>query len=431
MGHPDDLIGSLVDLFFNCHLKLLFRRHGPLLNMSSWPDFNRDVPSRPLSAGIMGGMKIVIAPQAFKGSLSALEAAKALEEGCRRVFPDAEVVLVPVADGGDGTLETLVESTGGQVRSARVRGPLGELIEAPWGALGDGRRAIIEMARASGLVLVPEARRDPRITTTFGTGELIRHTLDGGYRHLIVGIGGSATNDGGAGMAQALGAHLLDGERKELPPGGGALARLAQIDISEMDPRIEESTVEVATDVSNPLCGPQGASAIYGPQKGASPQMVQELDAAMAHYARVIQQELGIEIRDVPGAGAGGGLGGGLMAFLHATLRSGVDVVCDAVGLDRHLEGAHLVITGEGRIDHQTVFNKAPIGVARRAKKGNLPVIAIAGSLGEGYEAVFQQGIDGVEAAVATPMSLAQAQEDAFALAAAATERALRLMRIK
>ncbi|MBI2872439.1 MAG: glycerate kinase [Chloroflexi bacterium] len=373
-------------------------------------------------------MKVVIAPQGFKGSLSAMEAARAMEAGLRRVLPDAEVALVPVADGGDGTLEALVESSGGSVRTATVTGPLGEPVEAAWGAMGDGLTAVVEMARASGLVLVPRDRLDPRRATTYGTGELVRHALDAGFRRFIVAIGGSATNDGGAGMAKALGARLLDSDGKGLPEGGAALARLERIDLSGLDPRLRECTVEVATDVSNPLCSPTGASAVYGPQKGATPQMVAELDAALAHYAEVLRRDLGVDVADVPGAGAAGGLGAGLMAFLGAKLRSGVDVVCDAVGLDRHLESASLVLTGEGRLDGQTVFNKAPIGVARRAKARGLPVIAVAGSLGPGYEAVFQHGIDGVEAAVSAPMTLEEALANTPALLAAATERVLRMM---
>ena len=375
-------------------------------------------------------MKVVIAPQAFKGSLSAYQAAQAMAEGVRRVFSNAETALVPVADGGDGTLETLVESSDGQVYTATVTGPLGRPVKAQWGALGDGRTAVIEMARASGLMLVPGVKRDPRITTTYGTGELIRHALERGYRHLIVGVGGSATNDGGTGMAAALGVRFLDTDGRELPFGGAALARLARIDVRGPDPRVRECTVEVATDVSNPLCGEWGASAVYGPQKGATPEVVQELDAALAHYADIVRRDVGADVRDVPGAGAAGGLGAGLLAFLNATLRSGVDIVCDAVRLDDHLEGADLVLTGEGRLDASTVFNKAPIGVARRAKKRGLPVIAVVGSLGDGYEAVFDHGIDGVEATVAAPMTLSRAEKNAFALVAAATERALRVWRV-
>ena len=291
-------------------------------------------------------MKIVIAPQAFKGSLSALEAARAMEEGVRRGLSDAQTVLVPVADGGDGTLQTLMDSSGGRILEQEVTGPLGEAVSARWGIMGDGDTAVIEMAQAAGLALVPPEKRNPLFATTYGVGELIRHTLDRGLRRFIVGVGGSATVDGGAGAAQALGVRLLDDRNEELPFGGAALARLARIDFSELEPRVRGSRLLVACDVSNPLIGPSGASAVYGPQKGATPEMVAELEGALAHYAQVIQRGLGIDVRDVLGAGAAGGLAAGLMALLGAELKPGVDIVLDVVGLDRHLETANLVITG-------------------------------------------------------------------------------------
>lgn len=353
-----------------------------------------------------------------------------MSEGVRRVLSDAETVLVPVADGGDGTLETLVEATDGQLRASEVTGPLGEKVTAEWGALGDSNTAVIEMARTSGLALVPLDRRDPRRATTYGLGEAIRDALDAGYRSFIVGIGGSATNDAGAGMAQALGVRLYDARGDDLPVGGAALADLDRIEMSALDPRARESIFAVACDVSNPLCGPEGASAVYGPQKGATPEIVHELDEALAHFADVVERDVGVEIKDVSGAGAAGGLGGGMIAFLNGSLRAGVDIVLDAVGLDDQLEGADLVITGEGQLDFQTVYNKAPIGVARLAKKRGIPVVAVSGSLGRGFADVHEHGIDAVAAITTAPMSLDEATERAAELAASATEQALRFMQV-
>ena len=351
-----------------------------------------------------------------------------MREGVLRVLPDADIVLVPVADGGDGTLETLVETSGGETRSAEVTGPLGERVRARWGAMGDGRTAVIEMARTSGLALVPAEKRDPLITTTYGLGELISEALESGYRSFILGIGGSATNDAGAGMAQALGVSLLDGGGSELPHGGAALADLDRIDMSGLDPRVGESEFSVACDVSNPLTGPEGASAVYGPQKGATPEMVEQLDAALGHFAEVVKRDIGAEINDVPGSGAAGGLGGGMIAFLGGRLRAGADIALETVDLEQHLEGADLVITGEGQLDFQTVYSKAPIGVAQRAKAHDIPVIAIAGSLGDGFTDVHEHGIDAASAITHAPMTLEDASENAHDLVASATEQALRMM---
>ena len=374
-------------------------------------------------------MKVVIAPQTFKGSISALDVARAMERGLRRVVPEAETELVPVADGGDGTLETLVEATGGHVEEITVRGPLGRPVKAQWGALGDGRTAVLEMARTSGLALLKPEERDPLRATTYGLGQAILAALEQGYRRFIVGIGGSATNDGGAGMAQALGVRLLDAEGRDLPPGGGALASLERIDTSGLDPRARESTFLVACDVNNPLTGPEGASAVYGPQKGATPEMVQELDAALKRLAEVVRRDLGVDVEHLPGAGAAGGLGAGMVAFLGARLMPGVDIVLDTVELDRRLEGAGLVITGEGAMDFQTVFNKAPIGVARRAGQLGIPVVAISGSLGRGFQDVHRHGIAAVMDIVCAPMSLEEASRRAADLIADATEEALRFMK--
>ena len=375
-------------------------------------------------------MKVIIAPQAFKGALSGAQAARAIEEGLLRVFPQAETVLVPVADGGDGTLETLVEDAGGQVFTTQVTGPLSEPVPARWGIMDDGKTAVIEMAQASGLVLVPLDRRDPRNTTTLGTGQLIKEALDRGYKRIIVGLGGSATNDGGAGMAQSLGARLLDAKGRDLPPGGAALTHLASIDISGLHPALKESEVIVATDVINPLCGPQGASVVYGPQKGASLRVIEELDKALDHYAMIIEKHLGLEVATRSGAGAGGGLGAGLMAFAGGQVRSGIDIVCDVQDFDRLLSGAHLVIAGEGRVDTSTVYNKAPIGVARRAKAHGIPVIALAGTLGRGYEEVYEHGINAVVCIVDRPMPIRDSIRRTYELLVGATERSLRLARL-
>lgn len=375
-------------------------------------------------------MKIVIAPQAFKGSISALEAAKAMDKGVRKVFSQIETVLIPVADGGDGTLETLVESSSGTLRTAEITGPLGKKTTAHWGAMGNNQIAIIEMARTSGLAMVPPAKRNPLITTTYGLGEMIRHAMEAGFRRFIIGIGGSATNDGGTGMAQALGIHFTDLSGNELPFGGAGLSKLHKIDISQIDPRILQSEFMVACDVSNPLTGPEGASEVYGPQKGATPEMVVQLDQALTHLAQVIKKDLGLEINDISGAGAAGGLGGGLIAFLNGKLQTGVDIVLDTLRLDDKLYGADLVITGEGSLDFQTVYDKAPIGVAKRAKRNGIPVIAISGSLGNGYTNIHAHGIDAALAIIRYPMTLEESSQNASELITDATEQALRLIKV-
>ncbi len=346
------------------------------------------------------------------------------------IYPEAEVVQIPVADGGDGTLDALVKSTGGELFTSLVTGPLGEPVSALWGVMGDGHTTVIEMARASGLALVPPRRRNPRVTTTYGTGELIREAVDRGYRRIVVGLGGSATNDGGAGMAQALGVRLLDSNGKELPPGGAALSRLARIDMSGLRRGVMEARITAATDVTNPLCGPSGAAAIYGPQKGASPEVVEELDKALDHLSHIIKRNLGVDVRDVPRAGAAGGLGAGLMAFVNAEVESGIDLVCQVLGVDEHLVGAELVITGEGRVDASTIYDKAPVGVARRAKARAIPVIAMVGSLGPGYEEVYKHGIDAVVPLLDRPMSFEESISRTYGLLRSATERTMRLLRV-
>ena len=360
-------------------------------------------------------MKIVIAPDSYKESLSALEVAQAVEAGFRQVFPDADYVLVPVADGGEGTVDAMVAATGGRKETVTVSGPLGEPVEAFYGLTGDGDTAVIEMAAASGLALVPPDRRNPLLTSSRGTGELIRAALDAGARRFILGIGGSATNDGGAGMVQALGARLLDLEGRELDGSGGDLARLERIDVSALDPRLAECRIEVACDVDNPLTGARGASAVFGPQKGATPEMVQALDANLARLARIVGRDLGVAVDAVPGAGAAGGMGAAMLAFFGATLKPGIEIVTAAVDLDDHVRDADLVITGEGRIDFQTVHGKTPIGVARVAKRHGKPVIGIAGSLGAEVGVVHAHGIDAVFSVLGKPCTLDEALRDAAA----------------
>ena len=372
-------------------------------------------------------LRIVIAPQAFKQSVSARAAALAIQKGVLRAVPDAETVLIPVADGGDGTLGALIDTTGGQYFTETVVGPLGDSISAQWGVMGDGQTAVIEMALASGLALIPDHRRDPRTATTYGTGQLMAAALDAGYTRIIVGLGGSATNDGGAGMASALGVRFLDVGGNPLPPGGAALTDLHAIDLSNVHQGLSNATIIGATDVTNPLCGDTGASAIFGPQKGATPEIVQELDGCLANLARVIRSELGLGVLDAPGAGAAGGLGAGLMAFANCELRSGIDMVCDALDFDRHAQGADLVITGEGRADRSTAFDKAPVGIARRSRAFGVPTLLLAGSLGEGYDLLYQHGIDAIIPIAEEPATLEFSLQNGAQLLERATERALRL----
>jgi glycerate kinase len=333
-------------------------------------------------------LRVLIAPQEFKGTLSAAEAASAIAAGVHGAFPDWQLDLAPMADGGPGTTEALISGLGGELRSESVHDPLMRPAEATWGLLGGGA-AVIECAAASGLWRLSSDELDPRRASSFGAGELIRAALDAGCRELLAGLGGSATNDGGAGMAQALGFRLLDSGGRELPPGGAALAHLARIDASSAHPAIETATVTGATDVTNPLVGPQGASAVYGPQKGAGAAAVAELDAALAHFADIAQRDLGVDVRDIPGAGAAGGLGAGLIAFLGAKLQPGAAVVAAALRLESRVRDADIVFTGEGRLDGQTAFGKAPQYVGRLGVALGKPVVCLAGSLGPGHEALL------------------------------------------
>lgn len=358
-------------------------------------------------------MKIVIAPDSYKESLSALEVATAIEQGFREIWPDADYIKLPVADGGEGTVQAMVEATAGRIIHVDVTGPLGESVKGFYGLSGDERSAFIEMAAASGLELVPPAKRNPLITTSRGTGELIRHALDAGVKHIIIGIGGSATNDGGAGMVQALGAKLLNAEGESLGQGGGELDRLAKIDISELDKRLKTCRIEVACDVTNPLTGDDGASAVFGPQKGATPEMIVRLDNGLHHYARIIQHDLDVDVLKLAGGGAAGGMGAALFAFCGAELRRGIEIVTDALHLDDHVKDADLVITGEGRIDSQTINGKVPVGVAKVAKRYNKPVIGIAGSLTADVGVVHEHGLDAVFSVIFTICSLEDALENA------------------
>lgn len=375
-------------------------------------------------------MKIVVAPQTFKGSLDAPEVAEAMARGVRQVFPDAEVEVLPVADGGEGTVRALVQASGGRTVTTRVLGPLEKPVNATWGILGSGDVAVIEMAAASGLPLLRREERNPMKTTSYGTGELIRHALEMGVHRLIIGIGGSATNDGGAGMAQALGARLLDAVGKSIPLGGAALAALDRIDLSGLDPRVHDVKVLVACDVNNPLCGPSGATHVYGPQKGADARMVRELDAALDRYADILKRDLGKDVCDVPGAGAAGGLGAGLMAFLDAELCPGVDIVFEAIGLELTVREADLVFTGEGRMDSQDIYGKAPMEVAKLARRYGVPTIAVVGSTGRDYKIVFDHGLDAVIGTTNRPMTLDRAASEAPRLITEAAMRACRIVKV-
>ncbi|KHD84889.1 glycerate kinase [Heyndrickxia ginsengihumi] len=371
-------------------------------------------------------MKIVIAPDSFKGSMSSIEAANSIEKGILQAFPQAETILLPVGDGGEGTLETLVTATGGKTISVYVTGPLGGTIEAEYGILGDGETCVIEMAKASGLVLVPSAQLNPLKATTYGTGELIKKALDDGYKSFILALGGSATNDGGAGMLQALGLKILDENGEEIGFGGEQLRRVASIDLSSFDSRISQCTFLIASDVQNPFIGPDGASSVFGPQKGASPEDVAFLDHCLYNFAEVIEKETGVHLHDLPGAGAAGGIGGAFQAFFPSEMRRGIDVVIEYTKLNELVEGADLVITGEGKVDFQTASGKTPMGVAQTALKKNVPTIIIAGSVGKGVETLYQHGIVSVHSIINRPMELKECMHNAKELTEFAAEQVVR-----
>jgi len=353
------------------------------------PTYHSRVPER-------DAPRVVIAPQSFKGSADAVAVASAIARGIRRVWPRAQCVELPLADGGEGTALALVRATRGEMRQARVHDPLGREIDAQWGVLGDGTTAVLEMAAASGLPLLQEEERDPRVTSTRGTGELILAAAASGAQRIVIGIGGSATNDGGAGMARAFGYRFFDAAGQDLPEGGVALAGLARIE-GQTDPRLVRPAIDVACDVRNPLLGPEGATAVYGPQKGATPEIQRQLEAALTRYADVVEAFVGRDVRSVPGAGAAGGLGAGLIAFLDARLVSGSALVLDAVSFDKRLVGADLVVTGEGRIDGQSVYGKLTHAVTIAAKRRGVPVVAVAGILGPGQQTMRDAGVEAIE----------------------------------
>jgi len=390
-------------------------------------------------------MRVLIAPDSFKGSLSALEAAQSIERGVHSVFDNAVCDLAPIADGGEGTVDALTAATGGEIRVAAVRGPLGKPVEARWGLLGNSRAAVVEMAAASGLPLLKPEERDPLRADTYGTGELIRAALAALHDPargvekaddvhdkptLIIGIGGSATNDAGSGALRALGLRFLDASGKELEPGGAALAGLVRIDYTGIEPLLAKTRIRVACDVDNPLTGERGASAVFGPQKGATPDMVRQLDAALTRFAEVARESTGKDLAATPGAGAAGGLGAGLLFFAGAKLEPGIDIVLEATGLAARAASVDLVITGEGRSDFQTAYGKAPVGVAKIAKRHGKPVICISGALGPGVEALYDQGIDALAAVVCSIDSLEHYMEHAGMLLENTAARACRMLRV-
>jgi glycerate kinase len=372
-------------------------------------------------------VKIVIAPDSFKGSLSAVEAAAAMAAGAREAVPGVETVEAPVGDGGEGTVEAMVRATGGRIVPVEATGPLGDLVQAGYGVLGDARTAVVEMAAASGLGLAPAGQRDPRRASSVGTGELIRAALQRRPERLILGIGGSATNDAGAGAMAALGARFLDRDGRDLPPGGAALARLERIDLSGFQRPPAGTEIVIASDVTNPLCGPTGASAVYGPQKGAEPEDVALLDAALERFAAVVARDVGVAVRDLPGAGAAGGLGAALVAFLGARMERGVELVLDAVQFDRCLDRAGLALTGEGKIDAQTAFGKTIAGVGARCRDRNIPALAFAGWLGEDLPDLRAAGIAGVACILPRPMLAEEAMRGAAVFLREAVARTLQI----
>ena len=372
------------------------------------------------------GLRVLIAPQEFKGSLTASEAAEAMTAGARRVVPAAEIDTLPLSDGGPGLVDALVAAEHGETRQVTAADPLGRAIAARFGLLNRGKTAVVELAAASGLSLLQDSERDPLQASSFGTGQVIEAALDAGARELIIGIGGSATNDGGAGMIEALGVRFLDGSGEPIARGGAGLARLERIDVTALDPRLRSIRIVAASDVRNPLLGPEGTSAVYGPQKGATPPMVAQLDAALAHYAAIIKRDLGKDVTELPGAGAAGGAGAALLAFLDASLRPGFELVADVTALSERLMRANLVLTGEGSLDQQTSFGKAVGGLVEMAASQRKPVIALAGILGSGYETLLSQGLTAAFSIVPGPISLDDARAHAREYLAARTEAVLR-----
>ncbi|MFZ7756414.1 glycerate kinase [Bacillus thuringiensis] len=354
-------------------------------------------------------MKVVIASDSYKESLKAIEVCEAIERGFRAIFPNAKYVKIPIGDGGEGTVESLVDATGGRIISISVTGPLRESVQAFYGVSKDKKTAFIEMAAASGLQHVSVEKRNPLITTTKGTGELILHALNQGAEYIILGLGGSATNDGGAGMLAALGVRFINDKGEVIDPSGGTLHSIVAIDFSQMDPRLKGVKIEAACDVDNPLVGMQGASFVFGRQKGANVEMMKELDENLKHYANILKRYVSSDVSEIPGAGAAGGMGAAVISVLKGDLRKGIEIVLDYTNFDKHIEDADLIITGEGRIDEQTAYGKAPVGVAGRAKRFSVPVIAIGGSVSSDYSAVYEKGIDAVFSITTRPMTLEEA----------------------
>lgn len=374
-------------------------------------------------------MKIVIASDSFKGSISSFEASEHIEIGIREVFNDAQVIKLPIADGGEGTVDAFITGAGGEKYSKDVTGPLGEKVNASFGILENGI-GVIEMAEASGLTLVSLEKRNPSITTTYGVGELILEVLEKGCREIIIGIGGSSTNDGGVGMAQALGVSFKDKLGRELPFGGGAIRSLSEIDISGIDKRLSETNIIIASDVTNPLCGEKGASMVFGGQKGANAQMMKTLDENLLHLSNIVKRQLNIDMSDNPGSGAAGGLGYGLMVFLNGKFKNGIETVLNTIDFSKHLKDCDLVITGEGKIDGQSIYGKVPVGVAKYAKQFNIPVLAIVGNIGADSEAVYDYGIDSIISTVNGIMTLDEAVDNGKELIEDAAKRALKMIKI-
>ncbi|MDR2387550.1 MAG: glycerate kinase [Deltaproteobacteria bacterium] len=373
-------------------------------------------------------MKIVIAPDSFKGSLSALRAAQCIKKGLLRVWPEATYELFPVADGGEGTVETLVNLTGGQRFFEPARDALGRLVEASYGFLSDNQTAVLEVASTCGLTRLSQDELNPAVTSTFGLGEQIGQALARGAKKLIIGLGGSATNDGGSGLLSALGLKFLDKNGRPLPPGGLALAELARIEPSQELERLSQIAMVIASDVQNPLVGPDGASAVFGPQKGADAELVKKLDLALSRYALVAKELTGREVAQAPGAGAAGGLGAAFMLFTEAKFCPGLEVVLNEGNFDQKAAGASLIVTGEGRSDGQTVWGKAPVGVAQRGKILGLPTVCLSASLGPGYEKMYEKNVSAIMAMSPGPMSLKEAMAQAEPLLEEAAERLARLL---
>lgn len=376
-------------------------------------------------------MKIVIAPDSFKGSLTAKQVGEAIRSGIQRVLPQSELIVKPMADGGEGTMQCLVDATDGRILTTTVKNPLGQDISAEFGILGDGITCVIEMAAASGLYLISAADRNPLVTTTYGFGQLITAGLDQGCRKFILGLGGSATNDGGAGMLQALGYVLLDQDDQPLSFGGGELSRLSRIDTSHIDKRLADCHFVIACDVTNPFVGPNGASHVFGPQKGATPEMVLQLDDHLRHFADLIEKTRGIAIHDLPGTGAAGGVAGALLAFLNGQLRAGIEIVIETTGLAEAMDKATLVITGEGQVDFQTAQGKTPCGVAQVAQRYSIPVIVLAGSIGHGIDALYEKGVSAVVSITNQPMTLDQSMREAASLLEQTAEQVMRIYSLK